>query len=65
MATNQDILDFLKNEQEARNREKDEEKEARSKERQEDMAQISDMIRNGVKEEVKNAIQPVEDRMML
>ena len=65
MATNQDILSFLKNSQEARNREKDEEKEARSKERQEDMAQISDMIRNGVKEEVKNAIQPVEDRMML
>ena len=65
MASNQDILAFLKADQETRSKEKEEEKEARSKERQEEMDKISDMVRTGVKEEVKTAIQPVEDRLEL
>ena len=52
-------------EKEAREKEKEEEKEARSKEREEDMAKIADMIRTGVRDEVRTAIQPVEDRMVL
>jgi hypothetical protein len=76
MATSQDILSFLKadkearaqekeKENEARVQEKDKENEARIKERKEDMAKIAEMIRDGVKEEIREAIEPVEDRLIL
>ena len=52
MTSNQDILAFLKSE-----------KEARAKEREEDMIKISEMIRVGVREEVKEALRPVESRL--
>ena len=63
MTTNQDILSFLRVDKEAREKEKQQEKEARCKERQEDMEKIADMIKTGVSEEVRSAIQPVEDRL--
>ena len=65
MTSNQDILAFLTSEKEAREREKEQEKEARRKERSEDMAKIADMIRVGVRDEVRTAILPVEERLEL
>ena len=54
MTSNQDILAFLRSE-----------KEARAKEREEDMIKISEMIRVGVREEVKEALKPVDTRLGL
>ena len=54
MTSNQDILAFLKSE-----------KETRAKEREEDMMKISEMIRVGVREEVKEALKPVDTRLGL
>ena len=47
----------------AREKEKEEEKMVRNLERQEDMKKISEMILLGVKDEVENALQPVEERL--
>ena len=63
MASNQDILAFLKSEKEAREKEKVQEAEIRAKEREQDMSKIAEMIREGVREEVKAAVQPVEKRL--
>ena len=63
MATNLDILAFLREDKEARAKEKEEESKARAIERKEDMEKISEMITTRVKKEVENALKPVEDRM--
>ena len=63
MATNQDILSFLKAEKESRVKEKLEEKAAREKEREQDLAKISEMIKAGVKDEVQTALKPIEERL--
>ena len=64
MASNLDILSFLKADKDARVKEKEEEKVLRAQERQEDMRKISDMIKSGVKEEVMAAIQPIDERLV-
>ena len=64
MTSNNDILAFLKSEKEAREKEKEEEKAARSKERQEDMAKMANLIRDGVREEVKAAVKEVDERLV-
>ena len=48
---------FLKADQVARAREKEEEKEIRARERQEDMAHILSLIKMGVEKVVKAALQ--------
>ena len=63
MASNQDILAFLRSEKEAREKEKVQEAETRAKEREQDMTRIAEMIRVGVRDEVKAAVQPVEERL--
>ena len=63
MAYNQDILAFLRSDKEARDKEKVQETEIRARERDQDMAKLAEMIRTGVRDEVKLAIQPVEDRI--
>ena len=63
MTSNQDILAFLKAEKEAREREKLEEAEIRAKEREQDMSKMAEMIRLGVRDEVKAAVHPVEERL--
>ena len=65
MTSNQDILSFLKADRETRAKEKEQEKQARSKEREEDMAKIAEMIKDGVRDEVKAAILPVEERLLV
>ena len=57
MTNYQDILAFLKADQVARAREKEEEKEIRARERQEDMAHILSLIKMGVEKVVKAALQ--------
>ena len=56
MATNQDIMAFLKAEKDSRLKEKEEERAIRMKERQEDMEKIKVLIKSGVKEEVNAAV---------
>ena len=63
MTSNQDILSFLRSEKETREKEKEQEKACRAKERDEDMNKIAVMIRDGVREEVRGALQPIEDRL--
>ena len=63
MASNQDILAFLRSEKETREKEKVQEAEIRAKEREQDMSKIAEMIRLGVRDEVKAAVQPVEERL--
>ena len=63
MASNQDILAFLRSDKEARDKEKVQETEIRARERDQDMAKLAEMIRTGVRDEVKLAVQPVEDRI--
>ena len=63
MTNYQDILAFLKADQVARAREKEEEKEIRARERQEDMAHILSFLKMGVEKEVKSAIQETEQRL--
>ena len=63
MASNLDILDFLKSEKVARAKEKEEEKQARAKEREEDMKLISSLIQTGVQEEVVAAMEPVKEKL--
>ena len=65
MATNQDILAFLMAEKEARAKEKEEERATRMKERTEDMEQIKDLIKSGVKEEVNAAIEPIKKELKM
>ena len=63
MTSNLDILSFLKADQDARAREKEEDKETRARERQEDRENIVEMIKIGVQKEVKAALKDVEDRL--
>ena len=63
MASNLDILSFLKADQDARAKEKEEDAEIRAKERQEDREHILAMIKLGVEKEVRAALQPVEERL--
>ena len=63
MTSNQDILAFLRGEKETREREKEQEKESRAKEREEDMKKIAEMIREGVRDEVRLSVQPIEGRL--
>lgn len=56
---------FLKADQDAKAKEREEDKEVRAKERKEDMDHILDMIASGVKKEVMAAIQPLEERLEL
>ena len=63
MTTNQDILTYLKENQEARAREKEEDKRIRAEERKEDMEVILGMIAKRVKSEVQEAIKPLKDRI--
>ena len=63
MTTNQDILSFLKAEKEARETEKEQERADRQREREEDMAKIAEMIKDGVKEEVKTMLNPLDKRL--
>ena len=65
MATNQDILAFLKAEKEERAREKEEEKATRKKERTEDMEQIKSLIKSSVKEEVNAAVGPIQNELKM
>ena len=65
MATNHDILAFLKSEKEARAKEKEEEKAIRVRERQEDIEQIKILIKTGVKEEVNAAVEPLKEELRL
>ena len=63
MTTNQDIMTYLKENQQARAREKEEDKRIRAEERKEDMELILDMIAKRVESEVKAAIKPLEYRI--
>ena len=65
MASNQDILEFLREEKESRKREKELEKESRAKERQEDFAKMAELIRQEVREEVRQTVNPLEERLMV
>ena len=60
MTSNQDILVFLKANQEAHDKEKEEDKKIRSKERQEDRENILKLIKVWVRKEVKAAVETVE-----
>ena len=53
MTSNQDILAFLQADQVTRAKERENEKGVRAKERQEDMNNILDMIKMGVKEQFR------------
>ena len=63
MTSNQDILSFLKADKESREKEKEQERAIRLREREEDMSKISQMIKDGVKNEVQAALKPMEDRL--
>ena len=65
MTSNLDILTFLKADQDAKAKEKEEDKELRARERKEDMEHILAMIKIGVEKEVRAAIEPVEERLQL
>ena len=65
MATNHDILAFLKSEKEDRAKEKEEEKVIRVRERQEDLEKIKILIKTGVKEEVNAAVEPLKEELRL
>ena len=65
MTSNQDILIFLKADQEAKAKEKEEDMETRARERKEDREHILAMIKTGVEREVRAAIEPVEQRLEL
>ena len=59
MTTNQDIMAFLKRDQEAREKEKEEDIIARAIERKEDMKKILEMITIGVKTEINSVLKPL------
>ena len=65
MATNHDIMAFLKAEKEERAREKEEERATRKKERMEDMEKIKSLIKSGVKEEVNAAVEPIREELQM
>ena len=65
MATNHDILAFLKSEKEDRAKEKEEEKVIRVRERQEDLEKIKILIKTGVKEEVNAAVEPLKEELRM
>ena len=60
MTSNQDILAFLKSNQEKLAREKEDDRRIRASERQEDREKILELIKTGVKNEVKSAIKELE-----
>ena len=63
MTTNSEISSFLKKDQEARAREKEQEKIVRAQERKEDREHILGMIQKVVDKEIKAAIGPVESKL--
>ena len=63
MTSNQDIMLFLKNNEENREKEKQEDMKARAAERKEDMQKILEMIAMGVKREVTSVLKPLEERL--
>ena len=63
MASNQEILTFLKANQDALAKEKEDEKKTRATERQEDREHILKMIKLGIQREVKSAVEVVELRL--
>ena len=65
MTTISDILAFLKANQEDHARKREEDKAQRETERQEDMDHILSMIQKGVKNEVKQAVQAIEERLKI
>ena len=65
MTSNLDILAFLKADQDARTKEREEEKEIRTRERKEDRTHILAIIQDGILKEVKAAIEPLEERLQL
>ena len=64
MTSNQDILAFLKAEQEAQTKAKEDDKVTRARERQEDRENILEMIKIGVQREVKSAMKAVDERVI-
>ena len=60
MTSNQDILAFLKSNQEKLAREKEDDRRIIASERQEDRGKILELIKTGVKNEVKSAIKELE-----
>ena len=60
MTSNQDILAFLKSNQEALAQEKEDDRRSRAIERQEDREKILEMIKLGVKNEIKAATRDLE-----
>ena len=60
MTSNQDILAFLKSNQEALAQEKEDDRRSRAIERQEDREKILEMIKIGVKNEIKAATRDLE-----
>ena len=63
MTTNKDIMEYLRANQEARAKEKEEDKKIRAEERKEDMEVILDMIAKRVKSEVEAATKPLEEKL--
>ena len=63
VATVNDILEFLKADQETKAREKESDKKIRAQERKEDLDHILTLITTGVKAEVEAVIKPLEERL--
>ena len=63
--SNSDILAYLKATQSDHAKEREEDKKVRSKERQEDMKNILAIIQEGVQKEVRAAVKPIEERLVI
>ena len=63
MTSTEDIMTFLNQVQEAREREKETELRTRAEERKEDMQKILEIISSGVKQEVNSLVKPLEERL--
>ena len=65
VTTNLDILAFLQAAQKDHAKEKGEDKVTRAKERQEDMEHILSISQRGLQKEVRAAINPIEERLVV
>ena len=65
MTTNNEILAFLKADQEARMKEREADREQRNKERKEDIQEILKILQGRIEREVKKSIEPLETRLEL
>ena len=63
--SNSDILAYLKATQSDHAKEREEDKKVRAKERQEDMDNILAIIQEGVQKEVRAAVKPIEERLVI